>query len=154
MLLNALVFPLILKKQATETDYGTFLTKVESGAVRAVEIQEKQIGFIAKDSSGKDHLYITWVMNDPDLVNRLHGAKVKFSKVIPKEQSPLMNFFLTWILPFVLFMGIGQLLIGRVLKNFTGGSNAMTFGKSNAKIYVKAQTLRQTPTPIWKKKVH
>jgi cell division protease FtsH len=139
MLLNALVFPSLLKKQVTQTDYGTFLTKLENGSVRVVEIQETQIGFIAKDQSGKDHLYVTGVINDPDLVNRLHDAKVKFSQVIPKQQSPLQNFILTWILPFVLFIGIGQ-LAGRFLKNITGGSTAMTFGKSNAKIYVKAQT--------------
>ncbi len=139
MLLNALVFPLF-KKPVTETDYGTFLTKLENGTVTVVEIRENQIGFIAKDKSGEERLYVTGVFNDPDLVNRLRSADVKFSQVIPKENSPLLNLFLTWVLPFVIFIGVGQLLAGRLLKNFSGGSNAMTFGKSNAKIYVKAQT--------------
>lgn len=140
MLLNALVFPVFLKKRVTETDYGTFLTKLENGSVTVVEIQENQIGYIAKDRSGREHLYVTGVFNDPELVNRLRAAKVKFSRVIPKENSPLVNFLLTWILPFMVFIGLGQLAAGRMLKNITGGHNAMTFGKSNAKIYVKAQT--------------
>ncbi|HEY8464265.1 MAG TPA: ATP-dependent zinc metalloprotease FtsH [Bacillota bacterium] len=140
MLLNALVFPVFLKKRVTETDYGTFLTKLENGSVTVVEIQENQIGYIAKDRSGREHLYVTGVFNDPELVNRLRAAKVKFSRVIPKENSPLVNFLLTWILPFMVFIGLGQLVAGRMLKNITGGHNAMTFGKSNAKIYVKAQT--------------
>jgi cell division protease FtsH len=139
MFLNALVFPSMLKKQVTQTDYGTFLTMLEKGSVRVVEIQETQIGFITKDQSGKDHLYVTGVINDPDLVNRLHDAKVKFSQVIPKQQSPLQKFILTWLLPFAFFIVLGQ-LAGRFLKNMAGGSTAMTFGKSNAKIYVKAQT--------------
>jgi cell division protease FtsH len=139
MLLNALVFPSLLKRQVAQTDYGTFLTMLENGSVRVVEIQETQIGFITKDKLGKDHLYVTGVINDPDLVNRLHDAKVKFSQVIPKQQSPLLKILLTWIIPFVFFIGLGQ-LAGRFLKNMAGGSTAMTFGKSNAKIYVKAQT--------------
>jgi cell division protease FtsH len=140
LFLNATVFPVLLKKQVIETDYGTFLTKLEAGSVTVVEIRENQIGFIAKDKAGKEHLYVTGVFNDPELVNRLREAKVKFSKVIPKENSPLVNFLLTWILPYVLFIGLGQLLAGRMMKSFGGASNAMTFGKSNAKIYVKAQT--------------
>lgn len=140
MLLNTFVFPIVLKKQVTETDYGTFLTKLENGLISIVEIQENQIGFIAKDESGQDHLYVTGVFNDPELVNRLRDAGVKFSQVIPKRNSPLVSFFLTWVLPFVFFIGLGQLFAGRVMKNFAGGANAMTFGKSNARIYVKAQT--------------
>jgi cell division protease FtsH len=140
LLLNALVFPALLKKEVVETDYGTFLTKLENGSVTTVEIQENQIGFVANDKLGKEHLYVTGVLNDPDLVNRLRKAKVKFSRVISKENSPLMNFLLTWILPYVLFIGVGQLLAGRMMKNFPGAHNALTFGKSNVKIYVKAQT--------------
>jgi cell division protease FtsH len=140
LLLNALVFPMLLKKEVVETDYGTFLTKLENGSVTVVEIRENQIGFIARDKAGKEHLYVTGVFNDPELVNRLQNAKVKFSRVIPNENSPLVNFLLTWILPYVLFIGLGQLLVGRMMKSFGGASNAMTFGKSNAKIYVKAQT--------------
>lgn len=140
LLMNALVFPMLLKKEVVETDYGTFLTKLENGSVTVVEIRENQIGFSARDKAGKEHLYVTGVFTDPELVNRLQNAKVKFSRVIPKENLPLVNFLLTWILPYVLFIGLGQLLAGRMMKSFGGASNAMTFGKSNAKIYVKAQT--------------
>ncbi|MCB8817127.1 ATP-dependent zinc metalloprotease FtsH [Desulfosporosinus shakirovi] len=139
LLLNALVFPELMKQKVTQVDYGNFLTQVEKGSVLEVEIQDNQIGFIAKNESGEEIVYATGAMNDPDLVNRLHDAGVKFSQVIPKENSPLINFLLTWILPLILFIGIGQLLARQMQKRM-GGMNAMTFGKSNAKIYVQAQT--------------
>ncbi|SHI01532.1 ATP-dependent zinc metalloprotease FtsH [Desulfosporosinus lacus] len=139
LLLNALVFPELMKQKVTQVDYGNFLTQVEKGSVLEVEIQDNQIGFIAKNESGEEIVYATGAMNDPDLVNRLHNAGVKFSQVIPKENSPLLNFLLTWILPLILFVGIGQLLARQMQKRM-GGMNAMTFGKSNAKIYVQAQT--------------
>ncbi|MCO1599918.1 ATP-dependent zinc metalloprotease FtsH [Desulfosporosinus nitroreducens] len=139
LLLNALVFPELMKQKVTQVDYGNFLTQVEKGSVLEVEIQDNQIGFIAKNESGEEIVYATGAMNDPDLVNRLHNAGVKFSQVIPKENSPLINFLLTWILPLILFIGIGQLLARQMQKRM-GGMNAMTFGKSNAKIYVQAQT--------------
>ncbi|MDA8224048.1 ATP-dependent zinc metalloprotease FtsH [Desulfosporosinus sp.] len=139
LLLNALVFPELMKQKVTQVDYGNFLTQVEKGSVLEVEIQDNQIGFIAKNESGEEIVYATGAMNDPDLVNRLHDAGVKFSQVIPKENSPLLNFLLTWILPLILFIGIGQLLARQMQKRM-GGMNAMTFGKSNAKIYVQAQT--------------
>ena len=82
MLLNALVFPYILKKHITQVDYGTFLNMIEKNQIEVVEIQENQIAFIAKDSQGKESVYITGLMDDPDLVNRLHNAKINFSKVI------------------------------------------------------------------------
>ncbi|MDO0823039.1 ATP-dependent zinc metalloprotease FtsH [Desulfosporosinus nitroreducens] len=139
LLLNALVFPELMKQKVTQVDYGNFLTQVEKGSVLEVEIQDNQIGFIAKNESGEEIVYATGAMNDPDLVNRLHNAGVKFSQVIPKENSPLINFLMTWILPLILFIGIGQLLARQMQKRM-GGMNAMTFGKSNAKIYVQAQT--------------
>lgn len=139
--LNALVFPMLSKQQVTQVDYGTFLTKLKNGSVVDVEIQENQIGFTAKDESGKESVYVTGAMDDPDLINRLQSAGVsKFSKVIPKENSPLVNFLLTWILPLIFFIAIGQLLSRQMQKRMGGGMNAMTFGKSNAKIYVQAQT--------------
>ncbi|HWR61772.1 MAG TPA: ATP-dependent zinc metalloprotease FtsH [Clostridia bacterium] len=138
MLLNAFVFPAMLREQITQVDYGTFLSQIESGKVKTVEIQENQIAFAAIDAEGKESIYVTGRVDDPELVNRLHSAKVKFSQVIPKENSPLMNFLLTWIFPIILFIGLGQLLTNSMQKRM--GGNAMTFGKSNAKIYVEAQT--------------
>lgn len=138
MLLNAFVFPLLVKQNVTQVDYGTFLTQIESGKVKAVEIEENQIGFIAVDGEDKENIYVTGRMDDPELVNRLHNANIQFSKVIPKQNSPLMNFILTWIFPIVIFYGIGQILANSMQKRM--GGNAMTFGKSNAKVYVEAQT--------------
>jgi cell division protease FtsH len=140
MLLNAFVFPTLLKEHVTQVDYGTFLSQLNNGTIVEVEVQEKQIGFVAKDESGKESVYVTGAMNDPDLVNRLSSAGVtKYSQVIPRENSPLMNFLLTWILPLIFFIVIGQLLSKQMQKRM-GGMNSMSFGKSNAKIYVQAQT--------------
>lgn len=138
LFLNAFVFPSILKQQITQVDYGTFLTQVENGKVKTVEIQDNQIVFTEIDEAGKEAIYVTGRVDDPELANRLHSAGVKFSRVIPKENSPLMNFILSWVLPIIVFMGIGQIFANSLQKRM--GSNAMTFGKSNAKIYVEAQT--------------
>ncbi|MDF2501769.1 MAG: cell division protein FtsH [Anaerosporomusa subterranea] len=140
MVLNALGLPGLLQQKPTEVDYGTFLTQISSGVVKSVEIHDTQIVFVVKDESGKDSTFLTGRMNDPELVNRLHNASVQFHQVIPRENSPLQNFLLTWILPIIFFVGIGQLFARQMQKRMGGGINAMTFGKSNAKIYVKAQT--------------
>lgn len=146
ILLNALVFPFIMERQITEVDYGTFLDHVDSGNVSAVEIQDTRIVFSIKDQNGKESLYYTGIVYDLDLVNRLRaatgtgeGGKIAFSRVVPKENSPLFNFILTWILPIAMFMLIGSFMMKQLTKRM-GGGNAMTFGKSNAKIYVHAQT--------------
>lgn len=138
LILNAFIFPLLLKQQVTQVDYGTFLTQIEKGKVKTVEIQDNQIAFTAIDENGKEKIYATGLVMDLELVNRLHTAGIKFSKVIPKENSPLMNFIFSWVLPVIIFVGIGQLLMNSMQKRI--GGNAMSFGKSNAKIYVEAQT--------------
>lgn len=138
MLLNAFVFPLLQRQKISQVDYGTFLTQIENGNVKVVEIEENQIGFIAVNEEDKENIFVTGRVEDPELVNRLHKANVQFSKVIPRQNSPLMNFVLTWIFPIMLFWGIGQLLANSLQKRM--GGNAMTFGKSNAKVYVEAQT--------------
>jgi cell division protease FtsH len=141
MVLNALGVPGgLLQEKPSEVDYGTFLTKITSGTVKSVELHDTQITFIETNESGKDSTFLTGRVNDPELVNRLHNAGVQFHQVIPKENSPLLNFLLTWILPIIFFIGIGQLFARQMQKRMGGGMNAMTFGKSNAKIYVKAQT--------------
>ncbi|MDD2481338.1 MAG: ATP-dependent zinc metalloprotease FtsH [Lutispora sp.] len=138
LLLNAFVFPEILKQQVTKVDYGTFLTQIENGKVKTVEIQDNQIAFVAIDEAGKENVYVTGRLDDPELVKRLHNGKIEFSRVIPKENSPLLNMMLTWIFPIIIFIGIGQLFANSMQKRM--GGNAMTFGKSNAKVYVEAQT--------------
>jgi len=140
MLLNTLVVPMIINRQVTEVDYGTFLNKIENGEVSVVEVQDTKIAFIARDEEGKDAVFVTGRMDDPELVDRLQRqGNIKFSQVIPKENSPLNSFILTWILPTLLFIAVGQ-LFSRRIQNRIGGGNALTFGKSNAKVYVKAQT--------------
>lgn len=143
VLLNAFVFPAMLRRQVIEVDYGTFLKQVEEGKVKTVEVQDNQIVFIGEDKEGKDTVYVTGVMPDPNLTDRLYEAGVKFGSVIPRENSPLINFIVNflfmWVLPGLLFIALGQFLINRLQKKM-GGPNAMTFGKSNAKIYVEAQT--------------
>ena len=139
ILLNTFVFP-SLKQQMLEVDYGTFLTQIETGNVKEVEIQDNQIVFVAKDKDNKSATYITGLMDDPDLVNRLHTQGVEFTQIIPKELSPFMNLMITMILPILIIIGLGQLLTRNMQNKMGGGSNAMTFGKSAAKVYVKAQT--------------
>jgi len=139
ILLNLLVFPSLLKQKIIQVDYGTFLSQVENGVVSDVEIQDTQIGFVVKDKDGNPNMYVTGAMDDPDLVNRLHKAGVTFSKVIPKENSPLLNFIISWILPMAIFILLGKAFSGKIQKHM-GMGNAMAFGKSNAKVYVQAQT--------------
>ncbi|WP_043934302.1 ATP-dependent zinc metalloprotease FtsH [Bacillus sp. EB01] len=135
LLLNAFIFPVIMERKIKQVDYGTFLSQVEKGDVTTVEIQEKQIGYKVPDD---ERTYVTGRVDDPELVNRLYEAGVKFTQVIPKETSPLMNFLLTWILPFAIFIAIAQFFMRKMQGKMGGG--AMTFGKSNAKVYVEAQT--------------
>lgn len=139
LLLNSFIFPALTKRAVKEVDYGTFLTMVEKGQVKEVEIEDTYIVFTPKHKTDVKY-YKTGVINDPELVDRLHKANVKFTKVIPKENSPLLNFFLTWILPFLIFIAIGQWLMRKMQNRMMGGGNALSFGKSNAKVYVEAQT--------------
>ena len=138
LIFNTFILPTLMKMQITQVDYGTFLKLVESGHVESVEIQDDLIAFTAVDETGREIVFVTGRMDDPDLVNRLYNADVQFTKVIPK--LTLVNFLLSWILPMVFFIGIGQFLIKRLQNRIGGLGNAMSFGKSNAKIYVEAQT--------------
>ncbi|MFB6468310.1 ATP-dependent zinc metalloprotease FtsH [Cytobacillus sp. Hz8] len=139
VLLNAFIFPSLNSRSEKEVDYGTFLSLVDKGKIEEVEIQDNYIAFIRKDKS-KDTTYKTGVVDDPKLVDRLHEANVKFTKVIPKENSPIMSFILTWVVPILLFIWIGSFLTKRMTRGMGGPGNALSFGKSNAKIYVEAVT--------------
>lgn len=138
MLLNAFVFPLVAQRDITQVDYGTFLAEVEGGNVIRTEIQENQIAFVIINEIGEEKIYVTGRMDDPELVNRLYNAEVEFSRVIPKENSPLVSLILTWIFPIMIFMALGQMLTKSMQKKM--GGNMMGFGKSNAKVYVETQT--------------
>ena len=141
VILNTLIVPYLnkLSSKVVEVDYGTFLSMVEAGDVTTVEVDEKQIAFLSKSQEGI--VYITGRMDDPGLVDRLHDSdsEIKFSKVVPKENSTFLNAILSWVLPLIIFIGLGQLL-SRQLQKKMGSGGAMQFGKSNAKVYVEAQT--------------
>ncbi len=135
MVFNSLILPLIAKRQIKEVDYGTFMTMTEKGEIGKVEIQSNQILFTDKDG---ETIYKTGVMNDPGLTERLHASGAEFASEIVEEASPLMSFFLTWILPVVFFVALGQLLYKKMSEKMGGGPNSMMFGlgNSNAKVYV------------------
>ena len=135
MVFNSFILPLLARQQIKEVDYGTFMTMTENGEIGKVEIESNQILFTDKD--GKT-IYKTGVMNDPNLTERLHASGAEFSSEIVEEASPLMTFFLTWILPVVFFVAIGQLLYKKMIEKMGGGPNSMMFGlgNNNAKVYV------------------
>jgi cell division protease FtsH len=140
VLLNGLVFPSALKSQVKEVGYNEFLTMVDNGQVAQVEKDDTngEIVFITKDSNEKQQIYKTGLWDDPDLTERLYSKGVTFDKVIPRKESAIMAVFTNWILPFMIMIGLGQLLSRSMAKRM--GGNAMTFGKSNAKIYAESET--------------
>ncbi|WP_343209117.1 ATP-dependent zinc metalloprotease FtsH [Anaerolentibacter hominis] len=142
MLVNSLLVPYMMGKQVVEVDYGTFIKDVEAGKVSEIQVNENEIVFAERDGENIS-LFKTGKMDDPDLTNRLLAADVKFSRELVKEMSPLLSFLLTWILPTIVIVALGQLLIRQMTKKMGGAGgmgNAMTFGKSNAKIYVESKS--------------
>lgn len=141
MLLNALLFPALLQTSVTEVGYNEFLSMVDDGKVEEVARDDTEIVFTAKDENGKESYYKTGIWpDDSTLTQRLEKAGVKFTAEIPQQNSPLLNFILTWIFPIVLFVIIGQILSRMMMKRMGGAGNAMTFGKANAKIYAEKET--------------
>ena len=136
LVFNWLVMPLITDAKIKEVDYGTFMSMTEQKNIGRVEIEDNQILFTDK---GETQVYKTGVMQDPDLVQRLYDAGATFSSEIVEETSPLLAFLLSFIVPLVLFIALGQFM-SRKLMDKMGGPNAMSFnmGKSNAKVYVKS----------------
>lgn len=138
ILFNFLAMPLISGARVKEVDYGTFITMTQNKEVGKVEIQaqENQIVFTDKDEK---QIYKTGMVDDPDLTQRLYDSGAQFSGEIIEQMSPLLNIFLTWILPILIFVGIGQFMYKKLMEK-AGGPNSMAFGmgKSNAKVYVKS----------------
>ena len=136
LLINMLLVPYFAEKQVKEVDYGTFMDMTENKEIGQVEISDDEILFT--DKSGNNY-YKTGVMNDDGLVERLHDSGAQFSSEIVQQMSPLMNLLLTWVLPLVVFIGLGQWMSKKLMQKM-GGSNSMMFnmGKSNAKVYVKS----------------
>ena len=137
LLFNFLAMPLIAQHQVEEVDYGTFMTMTEEQEIGQVEIESNQILFTNKDGS---KVYKTGVLDDPDLVERLHASGAEFASEIVEQMSPFLNILLTWVLPVVLFIGIGQYIAKKLTDKAGGGAGSMMFGmgKSNAKIYVQS----------------
>ncbi len=136
LFLNLFIMPAITQSSIKEVDYGTFMTMTESGEIGSVQIKSNQILFTDKSETT---VYKTGPMNDPELVSRLHAAGVKFTSEIIQEASPLQSFVLSWILPLVIFVVIGDIMSKKMMDK-AGGPNSMIFGmgKSNARVYVKS----------------
>ena len=135
MLFNAFVYPYLLEQQVEEVDYGTFMSMTEKGKIGQVEIQTNQIIFTNKDNS---KIYKTGLMDDPDRTQRLYDSGAKFSSEIVQQMSPLASFLMTWILPIVIFVALGQYMSKKMMGKNGGNSMIFGMGKSNAKVYIKS----------------
>ena len=138
MLLNVLLFPKILRQQVETVDYGTFLNMVEEKQVDKVQIEGDYIYFV--DKAEKPAFYQTTTFDDPELVDRLRASGCQFGRVVEEEMSPFLSFIISWVLPIVIFVALGQWMSSRIMKKMGGGMPSMQFGKSNAKIYVESTT--------------
>ena len=142
LFLNGLVFPSLMDRKIYKTDYGDFIEKVNSGQVREVMIENKQIYFTTYNDKGEQTTYQTGEINDPQLVDRLLQAKspnqtgkIAFNQIVPRENSPILNFLLMWILPGLLFYIIWRQTSKNIQSRLGAGGNFMSFGNSGAKIY-------------------
>ena len=135
MLFNALVMPWFTQGQIQEVDYGTFMDMTKAKEIGLVEVQDNQILFTDKDETT---VYKTGVMFDPGLVDRLDESGATFSQEIVEEMSPLTTILLSWILPMVIFIGLGQFMSKKLMSKAGGNGMMFGMGKSNAKIYVNS----------------
>ncbi len=140
MLLNWLLVPMLAKRQVVEVGYNEFVSMLDDGKVQTVayEPSESQIVFEATNENGKTAIYKTGIFPDSDLYNRLDEAGVKFAAEIPTQTSPLLSILISYALPIILIVVVGQWLSKKMMKSM--GGNAMSFGKSGAKIYAETET--------------
>ena len=135
VLFNVIVSPLLIKAGVVEVDYGTFMSMIEQKKIGNVEVKNDQIIFTEKDN--EKVIYKTGAMNDPTLTQRLYDSGAKFSKDIETTTSPIVSFLLTFVLPLLIFIGLGQYMAKKLMEQAGGkDSLAFGFGKSNAKVYV------------------
>ena len=136
-LFNLLVTPILSQRQVTEVDYGTFMDMIEEQNIGVVQVEDTQIVFTDKEGS---QVYATGPMEDPTLTERLHDAGAQFGRVIEEPASPLLSWFLTIILPILIFVGLGQYMRKKLMEQAGGGKGSMAFGmgKSSAKVYVQS----------------
>ena len=133
-LFNLIVTPLLAQGQVVEVDYGTFMQMIEDKDIGMVQVEDSQILFTDKDNAV---IYETGAMDDPTLTQRLFDAGSQFTRVVEEPMSPILSFLLTFVLPLVIFIGIGQYMNKKLVEQM-GGKNSMAFGKSNAKVYVQS----------------
>ncbi len=138
LLLNTFIFPLLLARQVQVVGYSDFLSMIDEGKVSEVSLtqQADQILFVAKNDQGQEELYKTAVFPDEGLITRLQNAGVRFSAEIPTQNNTLLSFVFSWILPILIFVGLGRLLSNQLEKRMGGGMNALSFGKADAKMIV------------------
>ena len=139
ILLNTLLVPSIAERSIKEVRYDQFLSDLKGSRIDEVSLDDDTIYYTIKNGE-KTQVYKTGRINDQQEVERLDNAKVKFGKEIPKKQSPILTFLLSWIIPIAIFLFIGNWLSKKMMSGMGGGAGAMSFGKSNAKIYVKSST--------------
>lgn len=142
VLLNFFVVPYVAERSIKEADYNEFLDDLEAGKISEVTLESDVIYYVEKGKDNKEQVYKTGRISDLQEVDRLHKADVVFSEEIPTKMNPLVSILLTWVLPFVLMWFVGSWLMRKMMKNMGGGAGAgaMTFGRSNAKIYVNSST--------------
>ena len=142
VVLNTFVVPYLAERSIKEADYNEFLDDLEAGKISEVTLEPDVIYYVEKGKDNKEQVYKTGRISDLQEVDRLHKANVVFSEEIPTKMNPLVSLLLTWVLPFVLMWFLGSWLMRKMMKNMGGGAGAgaMTFGKSNAKIYVNSST--------------
>ena len=136
LLFNMLVLPLVNRREVKEVGYGTFMDMIDAKDIGVVEIEDTQIVFTNKD---KTMFYKTTPVSDPTLAERLHAAGADFAQVMDEPTSPILNFLLTFVLPILIFVGLGQYMNRKIMEQM-GGKNSMAFGmgKSSAKVYVQS----------------
>ena len=136
LLFNMLITPLLTANQVTSVDYGTFMDMIDEGNIGRVQVEDSQILFTDK---AETDVYKTVPMEDPTLTERLHNSGAEFARVMEESTSPFWSFLLSFVLPILIFVGLGQYM-NKKLMDQMGGKNAMSFGmgKSNAKVYVQS----------------
>ena len=134
------LFPSLAGDPVTEVDYKTFVAMLEEDSVESVLVEENQIEFTALNDDGEEAFFITGRMEDSALTERLLATDAKFAKEIIPEGSPLVDFFLIWILPFALLYAFWGFMMRRLQGKVGGIGNEMKFGKSDVKIYAESET--------------
>ncbi|HHT15325.1 MAG TPA: ATP-dependent zinc metalloprotease FtsH [Clostridiales bacterium] len=140
IVINMIITPLIARRAITEVHYSKFIEMLDEGDVREVYIDRSENKISFTNKSDKNAVFVTGIVEDTGLVDKLNQAGVDYSSPIVEKASPLVTFITSWVLPLIFFMAIGNLLSRTLMKRMGGGMNAMQLGKSNARIYIQSET--------------